>query len=64
MKKKKTGYDQVQDLAIYKGIPSSSSHNSSSNSATAFLSSENENVFVDGEMCFVASSGGSNAGNR
>ncbi|MFS7997132.1 hypothetical protein Hanom_Chr12g01138131 [Helianthus anomalus] len=42
MKKKEIGYDQVQDPRIYKGIPSSSSHNASSNFATAFLSCENE----------------------
>ncbi|KAJ0693836.1 putative transcription factor interactor and regulator CCHC(Zn) family [Helianthus annuus] len=61
MKKKDTGYDQVQDPAVYNGLTSSSSHNASSDSATAFLSCENEQVMVnqDGDVCFVAASGGS-----
>ncbi|KAJ0576078.1 putative transcription factor interactor and regulator CCHC(Zn) family [Helianthus annuus] len=61
MKKKDTGYDQVQDPAVYNGLTSSSSHNASSDSATAFLSCENEQVMVnqDGDGCFVAASGGS-----
>ncbi|MFS7914107.1 hypothetical protein Hanom_Chr02g00149501 [Helianthus anomalus] len=61
MKKKDTGYDQVQDPALYNGLTSSSSHNASSDSATAFLSCDNEKVTVneDGDVCFVVASGGS-----
>ena len=56
MKKKDTGYDQVQDPGIYNGLTSSSSHDASSDSATAFLSCDNEQVIVneDGDVCFVA----------
>ena len=66
MKKKDTGYDQVQDPGIYKGISSSSTHNASSDSATAFLTCESEQVDVnaDGDVCFVAASGGSTGGKR
>ena len=63
MKKKETGYDQVQDPGVYKGIPSSSTyHNASSDSATTFLSCDNEFVTTnsDGDVCYVAASGGSN----
>ncbi|KAJ0742622.1 putative transcription factor interactor and regulator CCHC(Zn) family [Helianthus annuus] len=61
MKKKDTGYDQVQDPGIYNGLTSSSSHDASSDSATAFLSCDNEQVTVneDGDVCFVAALGGS-----
>ncbi|KAM0052178.1 putative transcription factor interactor and regulator CCHC(Zn) family [Helianthus debilis subsp. tardiflorus] len=61
MKKKDTGYDQVQDPGIYNGLASSSSHDASSDSATAFLSCDNEQVTVndDGDVCFVAVAGGS-----
>ncbi|MFS7982319.1 hypothetical protein Hanom_Chr10g00961411 [Helianthus anomalus] len=66
MKKKETSYDRVQDPRVYQAIPSSSSNNASSDSATAFLSNENGQVVLDadGELCFVASSGGSAGGNR
>ena len=67
MKKKETGYDQVQDPGVYKGIPSSSSHNASSHSATAFLSCDNEQVVMsnsDGEVCYIAASGNSTGGRR
>ncbi|KAJ0723344.1 hypothetical protein HanOQP8_Chr08g0297061 [Helianthus annuus] len=66
MKKKDTGYDQVQDPAVYNGLTSSSSHNASSDSATAFLSCENEQVMVneDGDVCFVAASGGSSGAKK
>ncbi|KAJ0466681.1 putative RNA-directed DNA polymerase [Helianthus annuus] len=61
MKKKDTGYDQVQDPGIYNGLTSSSSHDPSSDSATSFLSCDNEQVIVneDGDVCFVAAVGGS-----
>ncbi|KAJ0449140.1 hypothetical protein HanHA89_Chr17g0725051 [Helianthus annuus] len=61
LKKKDTRYDQVQDPAVYNGLTSSTSHNASSDSATAFLSCENEQVMVnqDGDVYFVAASGGS-----
>ncbi|MFS7930396.1 putative transcription factor interactor and regulator CCHC(Zn) family [Helianthus anomalus] len=61
MKKKETRYDQVQDPGVYNGIPSSSSPNASSDSATPILSCENEQVTtnVEGDVCFVAASGGS-----
>ena len=66
MKKKETGYDQVQDPGVYQGIPSSSSNNASSDSATAFLSCENEQVITnsEGDVCFVAASGGSAGGKK
>ena len=67
MRKKETGYDHVQDPGVYKGFPSSSSFlNASSHSATAFLSSENEQAVFnsDGEVCYVASSGSSTGGKR
>ncbi|MFS7997391.1 hypothetical protein Hanom_Chr12g01141241 [Helianthus anomalus] len=66
MKKKETRYDQVQDPGNYNGLSSSSSHNASSNSATTFLSCENEQVTVneDGDVCFVAASGGSTGAKR
>ncbi|KAI3503879.1 hypothetical protein L1887_32343 [Cichorium endivia] len=63
MKKKETGYCQVQDPGVYKGIPPSSTfHNASSDTATAFLSCDNEYITTnsDGEVCYVATSGGSN----
>ncbi|MFS7962280.1 hypothetical protein Hanom_Chr08g00724791 [Helianthus anomalus] len=65
-KKKETGYDQVQDPGIYNGLPSSSSHNASSDSATAFLSYENEQVTMneDGDVCFVDALGGSTGAKR
>ncbi|KAJ0507000.1 putative transcription factor interactor and regulator CCHC(Zn) family [Helianthus annuus] len=66
MKKKDTGCDQVQDPGVYNGLTSSSSHNASSDSTTAFLSCENEQVTVneDGDACFVAASGGSTGTKR
>ncbi|MFS8021495.1 hypothetical protein Hanom_Chr16g01428041 [Helianthus anomalus] len=48
MKKKKTGYDQVQDPGICNGLPS------------IFFDTVNE----DGDVCFVAASGGSTGAKR